>query len=248
MLHYIQALSEEIFTSIRETKVMAKQELYERSPIRSFDKITDGGLKAGELGLVTAKKGLGKTSVLVQFGIDQLLAGNQLVHVSFDQHSSNVISWYDDIYTEIAKKRTVTNAEDTKEQLDKCRTILNFNQDTFSLEKVVNTLNALKAGGFNIAGVVIDGVDFAKATEEDIQAVASYAKATNARVWISSTVEDDTLKGQAPKQLLDYFTAVVHLSASSSVTKVNVLKMGDRTDISSDLKLDPKTLLITQIQ
>ena len=49
---------------------MAKQELFERSPIRAFDEATNGGLKAGELGLVTAKKGLGKTSVLVQFGMD----------------------------------------------------------------------------------------------------------------------------------------------------------------------------------
>lgn len=84
---------------------MAKQELFERSPIRAFDEATNGGLKAGELGLVTAKKGLGKTSVLVQFGMDTLLNGKQLVHVSFDQHSENVISWYDGIYNEISKKR-----------------------------------------------------------------------------------------------------------------------------------------------
>ena len=32
---------------------MAKQELFERSPIRAFDEATNGGLKAGELGLVT---------------------------------------------------------------------------------------------------------------------------------------------------------------------------------------------------
>ena len=43
---------------------MIKDELFERSPIRCFEKAT-GGLKAGELGLLTSKKGLGKTSVLV---------------------------------------------------------------------------------------------------------------------------------------------------------------------------------------
>ena len=87
---------------------MAKQELYEWSPIRAFDEVT-GGLKVGELGLVTAKKGLGKTSVLVQFGMDTLLNGKQLVHVSFDQHSENVISWYDGIFTEISKKKAILN-------------------------------------------------------------------------------------------------------------------------------------------
>lgn len=223
---------------------MAKQELYERSPIRAFDEITEGGLKAGQLGLVTAKKGLGKTSVLVQFGMDVLLSGQQLVHVSFDQHSSNVISWYDDIFTEISKKRTIANAADVKEQLDRCRTILNFNQDTFSLEKVVNTLNALKAGGIEVAGVVIDSVDFTKATEADIQAVASYAKATSTKVWISSSCESDELKDQAPDSVMEYFTSVIHLVSVNSVTQVKILKMGDKKDVASDLKLDAKTLLI----
>lgn len=226
---------------------MAKQELFERSPIRAFDEATNGGLKAGELGLVTAKKGLGKTSVLVQFGMDTLLNGKQLVHVSFDQHSENVISWYDGIYNEISKKKTIANAADVKDQIVRNRTILNFNQDNFNLEKVVNTLNALKAGGIAVAGVVIDGVDFSKVKEADIQAVASYAKSTKTRVWISATAEGDKLEDSAPKALLEYFTAVIHLVSKSSVTQVSILKMGKKTDLESTLKLDSKTLLITNI-
>lgn len=224
---------------------MAKQELYDRSPIRAFDEATGGGLKAGELGLVTAKKGLGKTSVLVQFGMDSLLNGKQLVHVSFDQHSSNVITWYDGIYTEISKKRTIANASEVKEQILRNRTILNFNQDTFNLEKVVNTLNALKAGGIAVSGVVIDGVDFKKAKEADIQAVASYAKATKTRVWISATSEGDDLEDSAPKAILPYFTAVVHLVSKGSQTMLQILKFGKNTNVESTLKLDSKTLLIT---
>ena len=224
---------------------MAKQELYEKSPIRAFDEATNGGLKAGELGLVTSKKGLGKTSVLVQFGMDSLLNDKQLVHVSFDQHSANVISWYDGIFNEISKKKTLNNAAEVKEEIVRNRTILNFNQDNFNLEKVVNTLNALKAGGIAVAGVVIDGVDFAKVEESDLQAVASYAKATKSKVWISATAEGDSLNEQAPKDLLPYFTAVVHLVSKSAVTQLEILKMGNKENVESNLKLDSKTLLIT---
>lgn len=224
---------------------MAKQDLFESSPVRAFDAVTDGGLKAGELGLVTAKKGLGKTSVLVQFGMDTLLNGKQLVHVSFDQHSENVISWYDGIYTEIAKKRSIPNEAEVKEQIVRNRTILNFNQDNFNLEKVVNTLNALKAGGIEVAGVVIDGVDFAKVGEEDLQSVASYAKATKTKIWISATAEGDKLEDSAPKAIIPYFTSVVHLVSKNSVTQLEVLKLGDKKDIATNLKLDSKTLLIT---
>ncbi len=224
---------------------MAKQDLFETSPIRAFDAVTNGGLKAGELGLVTAKKGLGKTSVLVQFGMDTLLNGKQLVHVSFDQHSSNVISWYDGIYTEIAKKKSIPNEADVKEQIVRNRTILNFNLDSFNLQKVVNTLNALKAGGIEVAGVVIDGVDFAKVGEDDVQAVASYAKATKTKVWMSATADGEKLSDSAPEAILPYFTAVVHLESKNSVTQVEILKFGKNTDVASNLKLDSKTLLIT---
>lgn len=225
---------------------MAKQELYERSPIRSFDEATNGGLKAGELGLVTAKKGLGKTSVLVQFGMDTLLNGKQLVHVSFDQHSNNVITWYDDIFTEIAKKKSIPNANEVKETITRNRTILNFSQDSFSLEKVVNTLNALKAGGFSTAGVVIDGVDFSKVKESDIQAVGAYAKATKTKIWISATADSNKLAEQTPKAILPYFSFVIHLEPKSNITKVLVLKAGKETDLETSLKLDSKTLLITE--
>ena len=39
---------------------MIKDELFERSPVRCFEKAT-GGLKAGELGLLSSKKGVGKS-------------------------------------------------------------------------------------------------------------------------------------------------------------------------------------------
>ena len=224
---------------------MAKQELYERSPIRAYDAVANGGLKAGELGLVTSKKGLGKTPVLIQFGMDALLSGKPLVHVSFDQHSSNVISGYDGIFTEISKKKPLANAADVKEMIVKNRTILNFNQDTFNLEKVVNTLNALKAGGISVTCVVMDNVDFTKAKESDIQAVASWAKAAKAKVWLSATADKDTLADQAPKAILPYFSHVVHLASKGTSTMIQVLKAGKSTDIDSNLKLDSKTLLIT---
>ena len=81
---------------------MVKQDLISHSPVRFFENAADGGLKDGQMGLITSKKGLGKTSILVQFAIDSLLNDKHVVHISFDQHSSNVIAWYDSV---LAKKR-----------------------------------------------------------------------------------------------------------------------------------------------
>ncbi|MBR4463491.1 MAG: hypothetical protein IKS40_02620 [Treponema sp.] len=223
---------------------MVKQDLFDKSPVRLFDEVTDGGLKAGEIGLVTAKKGLGKTSVLVQFGMDTLLQDKQLAHVTFDLHSSNVISWYDGIFAEIAKKKN--GAADLKDDIVAKRTILNFSLDNFTLAKVVNTLKALKAGGIEVAGVVMDGVDYAKVSEEDVKAVADYAKAENVKVWFSASAEGEKLSDSVPAALEGYFAIVAHLEQKASDVELAVLKLRDKKNIDTSLKLDTKTLLISK--
>lgn len=224
---------------------MVKQDLYNKSPVRLFDAATEGGLKEGGLGLVTSKKGLGKTSVLVQFGMDTLLKDEQLVHVTFDLHSSNVISWYDGIFAEIAKKSAGNSAELKTDVVSK-RTILNFSLDNFSVTKVVNTLKALSVAGIAVKGVVMDGIDFTKVSEDDVKAVADYAQSEKVTVWTSATSEGAKLADVVPANLEKYFDVVVNLAQTGSNVAVDVLKLGDKKDVESGLKLDSKTLLISK--
>ncbi|WP_296021559.1 MULTISPECIES: ATPase domain-containing protein [unclassified Treponema] len=224
---------------------MVKQDLYNKSPVRLFDAATEGGLKEGGLGLVTSKKGLGKTSVLVQFGMDTLLKDEQLVHVTFDLHSSNVISWYDGIFAEIAKKSAGNSAELKTDVVSK-RTILNFSLDNFSVTKVVNTLKALSAAGIAVKGVVMDGIDFTKVSEDDVKAVAGYAQSEKVTVWTSATSEGAKLADVVPANLEKYFDVVINLSQTGSNVAVDILKLGDKKDVESGLKLDSKTLLISK--
>lgn len=224
---------------------MEKSDYFDFSPVRLFDKCTNGGLKAGELGLVTAKKGLGKTSILVQFGMDSLSQGKQLVHVSFDQHSSNVISWYESIFTETLKKKNVSNANELKNEMVRNRTILNFNQETFALGKVVNTLKALKDGGINVSAIVVDGVDLSKVSAEDMKSVKDFAVAEKLTVWFSSTSEGEALSDSVPAAMADDFAAVIHISPRQDGVYVSVLKCHDMPATTDILKLDAKTLLMT---
>ena len=224
---------------------MVKQDLYNKSPVRLFDAATEGGLKEGGLGLVTSKKGLGKTSVLVQFGMDTLLKDEQLVHVTFDLHSSNVISWYDGIFAEIAKKSAGNSAELKTDVVSK-RTILNFSLDNFSVTKVVNTLKALSAAGIAGKGFVMHGIDFTKVSEDDVKAVADYAQSEKVTVWTSATSEGAKLADVVPANLEKYFDVVINLAQTGSNVAVDVLKLGDKKDVESGLKLDSKTLLISK--
>ncbi len=218
---------------------MDKKDLIAHSPVRYFD-ATNAGLKDGELGLITAKKGLGKTSILVQFGIDSLLNDKALVHVSFDQQSSNVIAWYSSVLAEIAKKKSF-NLDDVNEEIVRNRTILNFNQETFTLPKVVNTLKALKDGGIQIGSVVVDGLDMGKTSAADIKCFADFIKSAKMTAWFSYTNEAADLKGTLEADKLENFTTVAHLAAEGKALSLAILKNGE-----GKVNLDAKTLLMSK--
>ena len=218
---------------------MDKKDLIAHSPVRYFD-ATNASLKDGEMGLITAKKGLGKTSILVQFGIDSLLNDKALIHVSFDQQSSNVIAWYSSILAEIAKKKSL-NLDDVNEEIVRNRTILNFNQETFTLPKVVNTLKAMKDGGIKISSIVVDGLDMNKASAADIKCFADFIKAEKMTAWFSFTNEVADLKSTLDAEKLANFTTVAHLAAEGKNLSLAILKNGE-----GKVNLDAKTLLMTK--
>lgn len=218
---------------------MDKKDLIAHSPVRYFD-VTNAGLKDGEMGLITAKKGLGKTSILVQFGIDSLLNDKALIHVSFDQQSSNVIAWYSSVLAEIAKKKSL-NLDDVNEDIVRNRTILNFNQETFTLPKVVNTLKAMKDGGIKISTIVVDGLDMKKASAADIKCFADFIKKEKMTAWFSFTNEATDLKGTLDEDKLENFATVAHLAAEGKALSLAILKNGE-----GKVNLDAKTLLMTK--
>ena len=56
-----------------------------RSPLRLLEKGLHGGLGIGNLGLVLAGRGVGKTPFLVGVALDEGLRGGRVLHVALDQ-------------------------------------------------------------------------------------------------------------------------------------------------------------------
>lgn len=224
--------------------IMVKQDLINTSPVRFFEAASFGGLKAGQMGIITAKKGLGKTSVLVQLGIDALLHDKHLVHVSFDQKSSNVIAWYESVLAEMGKKKNIEDMNELSETIIRDRTILNFNQETFTLPKVVNTLKALKEGGIKVGALVVDGEDMEKVSAKDVEVVADFAKAEGIEVWFSGTNENPELSKTVRSELLPMFDIVAHLASDGKNVNLSVLKADGKELSSAAVKLDAKTMLM----
>lgn len=223
---------------------MEKQDLIDRSPVRFLEKATNGGLQEGEVAIITSKKGLGKTSVLVQIGLDALFQDKNVVHVSFNQQSDFVMTWYEDIFTEMAKKKNLQLAKDIKSDIVKNRVILNFNQDTFNISSIVSTLKALEVGGVKTDSLIIDGLSKTKLTVTAMDELKTYAKEAKVSIWFSQNTEGETLETVLPQEISAKADAIVHLSQKPDTIQMEVLKVRNETISDSNLRLDSKTLLM----
>ena len=229
-------------------------ELVKRSPIRILDAAIHGGLKAGEMGVIAAPSGIGKTSVLVQLGMDKLMQGKKVVHVSFTQDADYVLVWYQDIFNELIKKKHLQDGKEVKKELEKNRVLLKFTQEGLTVDQILKSVSALiKDGGFNADAVIVDGLKFAKVKESHIAAFKAFAAEMNVALWFSCTVKGEEPlydKQDIPVVIKDYaklFEVIVILKPKQDGITLTVSR--DREErIPEDLalKLDSKTLLILE--
>ncbi len=225
---------------------MVKKDLIEKSPMRKLEKALGGGLASGEVGVVTAKKGVGKTSVLVQFGLDKLLQDLPVVHIAFSQAVDYSIIWYNDMFDELAKKKSLDNAAETKAQVISKRVILNFNQDIVRTAQIIKTIRALSEGGSKPAVVMIDDFNFAKALPDAIKEMKAFAKEMNLSVWYTADAGDDSAVNENLKRYADEFDIILTLEHEGDYVKIKALKEHDKTEVDTDSKFDAKTMLLSE--
>ena len=226
---------------------MVKEELIQRSPLRVFEKSIHGGLKAGEIGIIASKRGIGKTSVLVQLALDNLMQGKKVIHISFVKHTHYVLDWYENIFDEFINRKDLENTSEIKDEIIKNRVLMNFNQELMSKEQIIKSLRAMIVeGGFAAEALIIDGFDFSSTPLESIKLIKDFAKEMGLLVWYSCTVNDE---GPLNKDILDLIDVVIMLKSRPVPPHIelSVAKDRDAADTRNmAMQLDPKTLLILE--
>jgi len=233
---------------------MLKEELIAKSPVRLLEKSIEGGLKPGNIGVIASRKGIGKTSVLVQLALDKLLQGEKVIHVSFTAHTSYVISWYENIFGELAKRKSLEKLTEIKDELVKNRVIMNFAQEGVSIEQILRSLKAMVVdGGFKAKTLIVDGFDFTRATRDQITKVREFAEEMGLEVWYSCTLigEEPLIdKNNVPVILREYIEGIavlILLEPKAEYIHFTVVKDHGRMNPKDlKLKLDAKTLLIAE--
>jgi KaiC/GvpD/RAD55 family RecA-like ATPase len=233
---------------------MLKEELIRKSPVRILERGIEGGLKAGNIGIIASKKGIGKTSVLVQLGLDKLMQGKKIIHVSFTTHTSYVISWYENIFSEVAKRKNLEHYADVHDELVKNRVIMNFNQEGVTTGQILKSLRAMIIdGGFDADAIIADGFDFSRAEPEHFTMIAAFAKERNLEFWYSCTMygEEPLMdKHNVPvilRPFINDITVLIVLEPKPEYIHFIVVKDHDRMNPEDlSIKLDSRTLLIAE--
>lgn len=233
---------------------MIKQELNDRSPLRIFERSTHGGLGKGNIGVIAARQGVGKTACLVHIATDQLLQGKQVIHVSFATNPRHIVDWYEDVFREIEKKFGLESAMAVHDQMIRDRIIMNFNQASIRLAQVIGSLQSMiRDGHFAADSIVIDAYDFKTVSTEELEQIKTFAAEQELEIWFSVSLGYEqpsyTAEGipSLLKDLMEPLSILICLKPEEKHIHLQLVKdHGAPIQEDLHLKLDPKTLLIAR--
>jgi hypothetical protein len=234
---------------------MVKTVLSKRSPLRILEESTHGGPGRGAIAVLASPKGVGKTACLVHIATEKLFQGQSVIHVSYASRVDYIITWYEDIFKEIARLRRLRKAVDVHDDIIKKRVIMNFKQEGMRTEQVLRSVEAMITfGKFAAETIIVDGYDFALAGAADLGKFKEFARRMGLEIWFSASLRDPAgvpydVDGM-PFLLVphrDELDVVITLHAKGDFVELRVVKdHGHPAAGVLPLKLDPRTLLIAQ--
>ena len=230
---------------------MIKTELIKRSPLRILERSTQGGLGKGNVGVIAAKQGVGKTACLVHIATDQLFQDKHVIHVSFAADTRHIIAWYEDIFSEMASRYQLDSALDIHNGIIKNRIIMNFKQDAAAVPYIEKRIRALMDSGiFRVDTLVIDGFSFENGSIEGLREMRKFASELGLEMWFSASLKKEPVPGKIPDELapfLDEIAILICLEPQGEQTRLHLLKDHASTPVHDiHLELDPRILLISR--
>ena len=232
---------------------MVKSELVKQSPLRILDGSTHGGVGKGNLGVISARHGVGKTSALVHLATDKLLQGKGVIHVTFSTRTDHILEYYEEIFTEISKVKNLELAMEAHDEMIRHRMIMNFDPESCTLAHIFDSVKArLNDQSFAAETIIVDEYDFARAHANDLQAFASFAKENSLELWFSVSLKDEGANASADvpavlQPFQDVFAVMINLRAfSDGKVHLELVKDHGNKPKKLPLVLDTKTLLIAR--
>lgn len=232
---------------------MLLKELTDRSPLRVFENSIHGGLGAGNLGVVVARHGVGKTAFLVDIALDDLMRGRRVLHVTIGRTIDHVREYYDEIFHDLAQMTELEGTAEIRREIESHRHIKAYLKDTFSIDHLRAHIAMLReVMGFVPVAIVMDGFDFTTATVQDLEALRQFALDLKAEFWMTAHTHrtDPRDANGIPEpvaHLAEVFDVIVHMAHEGSASHLRILKDHDNPNVKDlAITLDPTTMMLRQ--
>jgi len=170
---------------------MYRKEIKEQSPLRILERSTKKGLGPGNLGVIMARAGVGKTAFLVQVGLDDAMRERPVLHIALGQDLEHVHSWYDALFDDLAELTELDNREQVRAMVNRNRLIQAYADADLPPQRL-DELVVLYADrlDFEPKAILIDGFDWESGKvmtrAVDLGAFKATAKRLGAELWITA--------------------------------------------------------------
>ena len=133
--------------------------------------VLNGGLGKGELGVVVAPTGVGKSHWLVKLGAEAMKRGVNVVHFTFELNEAAVGVRYDSFLCDIDSNTVVENSLTVLEHYKSCKDyggliIKEFPTNTATIHTIRNHVERLVLRGFIPGLIIIDYADIMRSTRQ----------------------------------------------------------------------------------
>ena len=128
----------------------------------SVNDLMDGGLAGGELGVIVAPAGIGKSWTLQALGGDALKKGKVVVHYTLELNENYVGLRYDSIFSGVTTANIKYHKEEVQKQISKLPgklLIKYFPTKAASVQTLGAHLKQIELSGVNIDMVIVDYAD-----------------------------------------------------------------------------------------
>lgn len=188
-------------------------------------------LKPGELGVVMARAGVGKTACLTHIALEQLLRGEAVLHVCIGDIPDKAKVWYKEFMKNLNESRPGEDFAELQNRIERLRFILAYLHQKFSPEKLEQSLTNLREQAkFFPSMVVLDGLDFDHVSRSMIETLRDFAQKNGVSLWMSARTHrhkseaNDRGIPYPCHEIDDLFSAIVLLEATPEAIGVKVLK------------------------
>jgi len=222
------------------------------SPLRLLDMTSEKGLGPGNLGVLIARAGVGKTACLVHIAFDRIFSGDSLVHVSVDETPYKVASYYDVIFSDMVKALDIRDEEELRLMIERNRMILAYMKGSFNVDRLRKSLRNLEQNlSFKPQTMVVDGLDFGHVSRELLEDFKKLSAELGTETWFSALSHRHnkvTNQRGIPypcDEIDDLFEIIIHLAPSPQGVYLRLLKdRGNPVAPEAAVRLDPNTFLV----